>query len=95
MPQLFYFAAERQWKIMNRNDFIAKANEWIRGATGGALGFSDNDLFIIQKHSQQYIFNNGMQKSNRLRAAFCDMLLLRRGLIVIPGWAYCIKNVWL
>ena len=52
-------------------------------------------MFLIQKHSQQYIFNNGMQKSNRLRAAFCDMLLLRRGLIVIPGWAYCIKNVWL
>ncbi len=39
-------------------------------------------MFLIQKHSQQYIFNNGMQKSNRLRAAFCDMLLLRRGLTV-------------
>lgn len=42
-------------------------------------------MFLIQKHSQQYVFNNGMQKSNRLRAAFCDMLLLRRGLIVNSG----------
>lgn len=42
-------------------------------------------MFLIQKHSQQYIFNNGMQKNNRLHAAFCDMLLLRRGLIVNSG----------
>lgn len=60
MPQLFYFAAERQWKIMSRNDFIAKANEWIRGATGGALGFSDNDLFIIEHEEApgDFIFEN-------------------------------------
>lgn len=45
---------------MNRNDFIAKANEWIRGATGGALGFSDNDLFIIEHEEApgDFIFEN-------------------------------------
>lgn len=49
------------------------------------FSFSITKHVLIQKHSQQYIFNNGMQKSNRLRAAFCDMLLLRRGLIVNSG----------
>lgn len=45
---------------MNRNDFIAKANEWMRGATGGALGFSDNDLFIIEHEEApgDFIFEN-------------------------------------
>ena len=51
---------ERQWLFMNRNDFIAKADEWMCRATGGALGFSDNDLFIIEHEDApgDFIFEN-------------------------------------
>lgn len=45
---------------MNRNEFIAKANEWMRTATGGTLGFGDNDLFIIEHEEApgDFIFEN-------------------------------------